>query len=110
MIIKRIRNQIAVFGNFNFPADSDTTVALLNSFGRDGFMPQTLLSVDQSTGQAAQRLSLVSNSSNINGSDVRAIIFAPDRIDITTAMPASDEIAPYIELACKYLARVTDRA
>jgi hypothetical protein len=108
MSIKSIRNQIAVFGNFNFPADSDTTVALLKAFGSDGFMPQTVQTVDPFSGLTVQRLTLV--SSDFGGSEVSAIVFAPDRIDITTALPVGSDIEPYITAAAKYLARVADRA
>ncbi|KAL0630367.1 hypothetical protein Q9L58_010786 [Maublancomyces gigas] len=99
MQITTIKYQAVLFGSFNFPPVTDTTIKLLQAFASLGFMPQVHNLVDTVTGLSMPRISLTQGVGT-------TILFADDRIDIISAMPVDLSIKGFIDTVVDYVSRL----
>lgn len=91
-----LKNQVVLFGRFNFPPVPDVTVSLLQAFAAHGFMPAVIQQIDQN-GQAEPRISL-------NNAAHSQIVFSNDRIDFFQNVPAaSKNLDDFLSLVGQYI-------
>lgn len=96
-----LKNQIAVFGRFNFPPVPDVTVALLQAFAVFGFMPTVIHQID-ANGQMQPKISLTKPDEQI--------IFSNDRIDFLQNLPSGDgDLTRFLEEVIQYIACLQSR-
>ncbi|OON61194.1 hypothetical protein B0920_19980 [Massilia sp. KIM] len=93
-----LKNQVALFGSFSFPAVPDTTIKLLNAFATLGFLPQIVTSVDPTNGLSAQKISLVRGTDQIH--------FGNDRIDVFSFLPSSENLNSFLSEVVTYVQRL----